>query len=79
MSADDLVECFHAKERKTIEALIRIYGDDTNAVLNGLHSTAARLAILTGVSPDDFAAGVKHHWDFLAHSIDDAAEHRSSQ
>ena len=63
----DLRAIFHSD--KEYRALIEIYGDDTGAVLNGLHAVAARIAIATGVSPEDFAGGVKHHWDFLANAI----------
>jgi hypothetical protein len=71
----DMLEIFHDKEQRAIEALIEIYGDDTCAVLNALHAMAARIAILTGVSPEDFGRGVKHHWDFLANAINDVQAH----
>jgi hypothetical protein len=72
-AASDLLAVVHDKERRALEALIGVYGDDTSAVLNGLHSMAARIAIATGVSPEDFAAGMKHHWDFLATAFNDQA------
>ncbi len=72
-SAHDLIKCFHDRERRAFEAMIGIYGDDSNAVLNALHALPARLAIVSGVSPDDFSAGMKHHWDFLANAINDHA------
>jgi hypothetical protein len=65
------IQVVHGKERKALRALINIYGDDTTTVLNALHAMAARIAIATGVSPEDFSAGMKHHWDFLANSIND--------
>jgi hypothetical protein len=65
------LEIFHDKERRAVDALIEIYGDDTDVVLNALHAIAARLAVATGVDPQDFANGIKHHWDFVADAIND--------
>lgn len=76
MSAKELLASFHKKEARAFEALIEIYGDDVNTVLNAMHSMSARLAIISGVSPEDFSAGMKHHWDYLANAINDYAEHK---
>jgi hypothetical protein len=65
------------RDRKAMEALMAVYGDDVSTILNGLHAMAARLAIASGVSPEDFTAGVKHHWDFLADALNDDAPVRS--
>jgi hypothetical protein len=59
----------HGKDRKAAIALMKIYGDDTDAILNGLHAISARIAIGAGCTPDVFAAGVKHHWDFIIEGI----------
>ena len=69
MSATELLDAFHDKQRRVFAAMIEIYGDDTDAVLNALHAVSARLAIVTGVSPEKFSAGIKHHWDFLAEAV----------
>jgi len=69
MNAEQLLSVVHDKERRALKALIRIYSDDVSLILNGLHAMAARLAIASGVSPEDFTAGVKHHWDFLAEAV----------
>lgn len=60
-----LLDAVHDQERKALHALIEIYGDDVNTILNGLHAVSARIAIASGVSPDRFAAGMKAHWNFL--------------
>lgn len=71
MSATEMLAVVHHKERRALRALIKVYGDDTTDVLNGLHAMAARIALATGVSPENFAAGMKHHWDFLANAINE--------
>lgn len=77
MNADQMLAVVHDKERKALKAFIRVYGDDVSTVLNGLHTMAARLAIASGVSPEDFAAGLKHHWDFIANAINDSASYNA--
>lgn len=64
----------HAKERKALKALMRVYGDDVDAILNGLHTMAARLAIASGITPEAFSAGMKHHWDFVVSGINSHVE-----
>ena len=76
MNTEQMLMVVHAKERRALKALIKIYGDGVSDVLNGLHTLAARIAIAHGVSPEDFAAGIKHHWDFLAKEINDYVEPR---
>lgn len=71
ITSDNLFAVVHAKERRALKALVRVYGDDVSLILNGLHAMAARLAIASGVSPDDFTAGIKHHWDFIADAINE--------
>lgn len=66
MTARRVLPAVHGKDRQALKHLIKVYGDDVDAVLNGLHAIAARVAIVSGVEPDKFVAGVKHHWDFLA-------------
>jgi hypothetical protein len=62
------------KEAKVLKVALKVYGDDVAAILNGLHMLAARLAIAAEVSPEDFSAGMKHHWDFVANAINEYAE-----
>ena len=50
-----------------------IYGEDVNAILNGLQEMAARIAIMAGVEPEKFAGGMKAHWDYLATAVNAAA------
>lgn len=64
----------HGKERQALKYLIKVYGDDVDAVLNGLHAMAARIALASGVEADQFAAGVKHHWDFLAEHVNEISQ-----
>lgn len=66
----------HGKQREALKALIKVYGDDVDKVLNGLHEMAARIAIAHGVEPEQFAAGVKYHWDFLVEHINSTDEQR---
>lgn len=66
---NDPLNWVHGKDRKALKALMRIYGDDVDAVLNALHAIAARLAIGSGVEPHVFAQGIKHHWDFIANEM----------
>lgn len=73
MDTQEIVVCFHDKERRALDALVEIYGDDTNKVLNALHSISVRLAIATGVDGKEYAAGMKYHWDNLAHAFNDRA------
>lgn len=53
-------------------ATARIYGDDAESILNALLEMAARIALMTGVEPEAFAGGMKHHWDYLANRINEA-------
>lgn len=71
MKPNDMLAVIHDKERRALKALMRIYGDDVSLILNGLHAMSARLAIASGVSPEDFTAGVKYHWDFLAEALNE--------
>lgn len=61
----------HGKDREAAIALMKIYGDDTDTILNGLHAISARIAIGAGCTPEIFVAGVKHHWDSLVEDIND--------
>jgi len=74
--AKPLVPVVHGKDRQALKALIKVYGDDADAVLNGLHAIGARVAIAAGVEPEKFAAGMKYHWDFLVEEINEVAEER---
>lgn len=73
MDARDIVVCFHEHERRALDALVEIYGDDTNEILNALHSISARLAIASGVDAKDYADGMKYHWDNLANAFNEHA------
>lgn len=77
LTPDQALAVVHGKEYRALKALMRIYGDDVSAILNGLHTMAARLAIASGVSPEDFADGMKHHWDFLVNAMNDDLARRS--
>jgi hypothetical protein len=78
LTAKDLMAgILSSKEGRILKAAMKVYGDDVSAILNGLHALAVRLAIAADVSPDDFAAGMKHHWDFVAKAINDYAEKRN--
>jgi hypothetical protein len=78
MDAQEIVVCFHDKERRALDALVEIYGDDTNEILNALHSISVRLAIASGVDGKDFAAGMKYHWDNLANAFNERAHNSTN-
>jgi len=69
----ELLLVVHGPQKLVLDAALEAYADDTNRVLNALHEISARVAIATGVSPNDFAAGVKHHWDYLATTINESS------
>lgn len=71
-----LLSCFHDKEQVTMRRILFLYGGDIEAILNALHSMAARLAIVTGVEPEMFAAAMKHHWDGIAEVMNAVAAAR---
>jgi hypothetical protein len=64
----------HDKQRKVLKLMIRLYGDDSEELLNALHEMAARVGIMAGVEPEIFAAGMKHHWDYLAFQLNTIAK-----
>lgn len=74
MTLDDLLTSFPARQRLLLVAATEIYGDGTDDLLNAFQEIAARIGILTGVEPDTYAAGMKHHWDHFANAINDAVE-----
>lgn len=74
MRPDQVISMVHGKDRKALKALMKVYGDDVSAIINGLHAIGARIAIGTGVDPKVYAEGMKHHWDFIANAINDHAE-----
>jgi len=78
MNAEDILNVVHDKQRKALKAMIRIYGGDVDAILNALHEMSARIAIATGVEPESFAEGVKHHWGHIADAINAEAKTRLS-
>lgn len=57
------------KEARVLKTALKVYGDDVSLILNGLHILAVRLAIAAEVSPETFAAGMKHHWDYVANAF----------
>lgn len=64
----------HEKQRQVLELLIALYGDDADPILNALHEMSARVAMTCGVTPENYAAGMKHHWDHLANVLNDHDE-----
>jgi hypothetical protein len=64
----------HDKQRQVLDLMMKLYGDDADLIVNALHEMAARVAISTGIEPEAFAAGMKHHWDGIANAINDFAK-----
>lgn len=67
----------HDKQRQVLDLMIELYGDDADLIVNALHEMAARVGISTGIEPEVFAAGMKHHWDSIVHAMDEF--HRQQQ
>lgn len=63
----------HNKQRRVLELLIELYGDDADPILNALHEISCRVALTCGVEPEVYAAGMKSHWDWLANILNDHA------
>ena len=61
------------RDKTALRSLAMIYGDDVDGLLNTLHSLTARIAIMAGVEPTAFAAGVKEHWDSCANAVNEEA------
>jgi hypothetical protein len=61
----------HDSQRKVLDLMMDLYGDDADLIVNALHELSARVAISTGIEPETFAAGMKHHWDGIAKAIDE--------
>lgn len=57
------------RQSSLLAAAVALYGEDVETILNGLQEMATRVAIASGVEPEAFAAGMKHHWDFFADAI----------
>ena len=51
------------------DVLTIIYGNSTEKMINGLMDMTIRAAILGGVTAENFAKGMKAHWDFFAAQI----------
>lgn len=66
-------EVCHEKQQEVLNLLIELYGDDGGVILNALHEISARVAISCGVEPEVYAAGMKHHWDYLVGQINAGA------
>lgn len=54
------------EHQATFNLIANLYGGESDAIINGLMDMTIRAAILAGVSAENFAAGMKHHWDAYA-------------
>ena len=61
---------FRGRDRAALNALVKIYGDSIDDVINALHSVACRVAIAAEVDPQLFAAGLKHHWEQIVRFLE---------
>lgn len=68
------IQIANSKERRVLYALIEGYGDDVDTVLNVLHAMAARIAIATGVTLENFKAGSNRNWKAWADKIEPPVE-----
>lgn len=67
----DAKAIWRGKDERAIKALMKIYGDDTETVLNALHSLAARIGIAAEVDPVLFSKGVSYHWQSVVDHIEE--------
>ena len=44
MKATSVLDVVHDKERRALRALIEVYGDNVDTILNGLHAMSARIS-----------------------------------
>lgn len=72
LSEADIEAIASPEDRACIAALAQIYGCDVNEVLNRLHALSVCIAVLSGVSPEDFMGGIKHHWDQVREIVNNA-------
>lgn len=79
LTQEDIDAICSPEDRRAIEALGEIYGETVEEVLNRLHALIARIGILSGVAPEQFAAGVKFHWDSCAEAIERGAPARQER
>ena len=68
-------EVVHAKQQEVLDFMIELYGDDADLLLNALQEMATRVALAAGVTPENYAAGTKHHWDHIVEAINQRAGH----
>ena len=59
-------------QQRALDVVAEIYGRDTVKLINGMMNMTVCAAILTGVSAEDFAAGMKFTWDRHADAINRA-------
>ncbi len=67
-----LREMMPIEHQAAFDIIARLYGRDTESLLNGLMDMTVRTAMLGGVSPESFAAGMKHTWDGYVEAINGA-------
>jgi len=65
---------FRGRDLQALKALERIYGGDTDDVINALHSLAARVAIACECDPKLFAEGVQYHWQSVVDHLNDCRD-----
>lgn len=70
LSAEQRQSLFRGRDLAALNALARIYGDSTDDIINALHSVACRVAIACEVDPQQFAQGLKYHWDDLVRFLE---------
>jgi hypothetical protein len=74
IAQEGLLQVVHERQRALLVAAIELYGDRPEDLLNALQELSARVAIAAGVEADKYAAGMKHHWDFLANAINNSTQ-----
>jgi hypothetical protein len=62
----NLLSCLPPQEQAAMQGVIDAVGRDTDTLLNTLHRLAVVVAVFAEVEPENFAAGVKHHWNDVA-------------
>jgi len=72
VNAEMIADGMDDEERLALAAIVAIFGEDTNTILNALMVMACKVAIYTDVTPKCFAANMKSTWDGMAEAINSA-------
>jgi len=55
-----------------LDAVVKIYGNDTNVLMNALTVMLVRVAIVSDTEPTSLFHGLEHHWNYQASAFNQA-------